>query len=114
MARLMSQASLVMLLSEYESQGIAALEAMALRRPVLVADTSALRELTVVGGVRTVPLDVSADALATAMVHAMREGQASVPTSATLPRWEDSAQRLLRVYSDVQTGIGGLSSSERR
>ena len=35
-------AALVAVLSDYESQDIAVLEALALRRPVLVADTSAL------------------------------------------------------------------------
>src|SRR4029079_4115276 len=45
MAALLSGAKLVLLLSDYESQGMAVMEAIALGRPVLVAETSALQEL---------------------------------------------------------------------
>lgn len=110
MARLMSRASLVMLLSEYESQGIAALEAMALRRPVLVAETSALRELKAVGGVETVPLHLPAPALASAMLREMRQGQAPA-TSVALPSWDGCARGLLRVYREVQAGLDAAANS---
>ena len=56
MAALLSQASLITLLSEYESQGIAVMEALALRRPVLVANNSALREFASLELVYGVPL----------------------------------------------------------
>jgi glycosyltransferase involved in cell wall biosynthesis len=113
MARLMSRASLVTLLSEYESQGIAALEAMALRRPVLVAETSALRELTAVGDVGTVPLDTPPAALAAAMLREMRRAQPSGPLKAALPRWDDCARGLLQVYREAAPLTGRLSSSDR-
>jgi glycosyltransferase involved in cell wall biosynthesis len=114
MARQISQASLVTLLSEYESQGIAALEAMALRRPVLVAATSALRDLSAIGEVATVPLGLPPAALAAAMLQEMRRPRESVPPSAALPRWEDCAQGLLGVYRDMQARAGHLPALDRR
>ncbi|MFN8528578.1 MAG: hypothetical protein U0670_08200 [Anaerolineae bacterium] len=40
MSRLLARASLVVLFSEYEAHPVAVMEALSLRRPVLVADTS--------------------------------------------------------------------------
>jgi len=57
MAEMLSQAMLVALLSEYEAHPVAVMEALALRRPVLVADTSGMRELAEQGFARSVSLD---------------------------------------------------------
>src|SRR5260370_9794450 len=51
-AEILSQASLVALLSGYEAHPVAVMEALALQRPVLVADTSGLRDLAEQGLVR--------------------------------------------------------------
>ena len=86
---------------------------MALRRPVLVAETSALRELTAVGDVGTVPLDTPPAALAAAMLREMRRAQPSGPLKAALPRWDDCARGLLHVYREAALLTGRLSSSDR-
>src|SRR5207249_2027872 len=73
MAEILSQAMLVALLSEYESQGIAVMEALALRRPVLVANTSSLRELAEQGFVRAVSLNSTPEEIAAAALQQMEE-----------------------------------------
>ncbi|MBE3558220.1 MAG: glycosyltransferase family 4 protein, partial [Ktedonobacteraceae bacterium] len=66
MAEILSQASLVALLSEYEAHPIAVMEALALRRPVLVADTSGLHELAEQKLVSAIPLDSTPEEVARA------------------------------------------------
>jgi glycosyltransferase involved in cell wall biosynthesis len=99
MARVLSRASLVVLLSEYESQGIAALEALALGRPVLVAETSALRELDRYDLARTVPLRVAPGDLARTMLRQM--GAAPGTPGVAMPSWDECADRILAVYRSV-------------
>ena len=67
MAALMSVAALVVLLSEWELQGIAVLEALALRRHVLVAETTALQEFVDGGVAAGIPLHVDPETLARKM-----------------------------------------------
>ena len=57
MADEIARSSLVVLMSEYETQPLAVLEAVALGRPVLVADTSGMTELAERGLAVAVPLD---------------------------------------------------------
>ncbi|MBV9688722.1 MAG: glycosyltransferase family 4 protein [Ktedonobacteraceae bacterium] len=99
MASLLARADLVTLLSQYESQGIAVLEALALRRPVLVTATSALQELADRGLVRTVPLNSTSEAVATAMVDQLRHPL--VPPNVELPMWDDCAANLLALYQTI-------------
>jgi glycosyltransferase involved in cell wall biosynthesis len=99
MARVLLGAELVILLSAYESQGIAVLEALALGRPVLVADTTALRDLATSGLARATPLGSDADEVAKAVLQQLR--QPLVPASVDLPTWDDSANALLGVYQSV-------------
>lgn len=104
MAALVAGASLVVLLSEYESQGIGALEAVTLGRPVLVADTSALRELRRYEAVRTIPLESDADQLAAAMLeHLERRVQRDPPQ---VPSWDDCAAETLGMYRSVTRSEG--------
>ena len=55
MAELFRSAKLITLLSDYESQGVVGLEAIAVGRPLLVADGTALAELGRFGEVSVVP-----------------------------------------------------------
>lgn len=98
MAAILSDASLVVLLSDYEAHPIAVMEALSLGRRVLTTDTSGFRELAEVGLVRTVPLHAPAGDVAAAMA-------AEIAASATgvalphLPDWDECAARLLSVYA---------------
>lgn len=98
-AALIARADLVTLLSEYESQGIAVLEALSLRRPVLVTGTSALREFADRGLARAIPLESSSEEVATAVVDQLR--QPLIPMNVELPTWDDCVADLLALYQAV-------------
>ncbi len=99
MAATLASASLVTLLSNYETHPIAALEALALKRPVLVADTSGLRELAERGLARAVPLTSTPQAIAAAVVEQLH--QPLIPANLELPTWDDCARELLLLYRGV-------------
>ena len=99
MAALLSRANLIALLSEYESQGIAVMEALALRRPVLVANNSALREFADLDLVYGVPLESTPEQVARAMVHQLQRPVLS--QNIALPTWDDCASSLLALYQTI-------------
>jgi glycosyltransferase involved in cell wall biosynthesis len=96
MASVLSGAKVVVLLSDYESQGMAVMEALALGRPVLVSDTSALQELAQDGLVESTPLDSSPEQVARAVLRLLDQPTAS--TSVDLPTWEACAADILALY----------------
>lgn len=100
MAEMLSQATLVTLLSEYEAHPIAVMEALSLRRPVLVAETSGLKELADQGLVRAIPLHSTPEEVALA-VQKQIEKPVLPPTSFVLPTWDTCANQLLNVYQAV-------------
>jgi glycosyltransferase involved in cell wall biosynthesis len=75
------------------------MEALSLRRPVLVSDTSGLRELAVNGLCRAIPRDAGPMELATAMAEEL-EADREIP-DLVLPDWDACAQALSDVYRDV-------------
>jgi glycosyltransferase involved in cell wall biosynthesis len=99
MARGLASASLVVLLSEYETHPIAILEALALGRPALVADTSGLSELCEQGLARAIPLDSTPDQVAAAVIEQLR--RPLIPKKIDLPSWDDCAERLLNLYNEI-------------
>lgn len=99
MARLLGRAGLVTLLSDYESQGIAVLEALTLGRPVLVADTSALREYADCGLARAIPAHSPAATTAAAMLDQLTAPL--LPRVSDLPSWDSCAGSLLRLYQQI-------------
>jgi glycogen synthase len=99
MAALLARAALVTLLSEHESQGLAVMEALSLGRPVLVADTSALRELAQFELVRTVPLTSTPADIAQAVLAQLQQPTVAPPM--TLPTWDNCASALLSLYHAV-------------
>jgi glycosyltransferase involved in cell wall biosynthesis len=99
LARELSRAKLVTLLSEYETHPMAALEAIALGRPVLVADTSGLSELAQQGFARAIPLSSSPQEVAAAMLDQLRTPL--VPPRIVLPTWDACANDLLALYREV-------------
>lgn len=101
MAELLARASLVVLLSAYETHPIAALEALAAGRPVLVAGGSGLSELAERGQARAVPLRSSPAQVAAAMLEQLQDPL--IPTRLKLPTWDDCAAGLLDLYRSVAT-----------
>jgi glycosyltransferase involved in cell wall biosynthesis len=96
MANLLVRARLVVLLSDYEANPVAVMEALGLSRPVLVTDTSGLRDLAKLGLVRAIALNSPPTIVAAAIVAEML-----TPTRATtmaLPTWDGCARALLDVY----------------
>lgn len=98
LAATVQRAGLVTLLSEYEAHPVALMEALALGRPVLVADTTGVHELAERGLARAVPLHAEPAALAEAMAEQIAR-PAAAPVA--LPTWDGCARRLLTLYHDV-------------
>jgi glycosyltransferase involved in cell wall biosynthesis len=90
--------SLVVLLSEFETHPLAALEARAAGRKLLVADTSGLRALAETGQARAIPLTASPRETARAMLDQL---QAPSPPAPRFLTWEESACRLRALYGTV-------------
>jgi glycogen synthase len=107
MAAELSKVALVVLLSEYETQPIAVLEALSLGRPALVADTSGLSELARKGYARAVPIDSTPQQVAAAVVRQLVEPL--LPTSLELPTWEACAAHLEALYAEVVRGAACAS-----
>ncbi len=99
MAVELSKVALVMLLSEYETHPIAVLEALAVGRPVLVADTSGLAELAERGLAQAIPVDSTAEQVAMAILAQLR--QPHVPSKIEFPTWDDCAADLLHLYYTI-------------
>jgi glycosyltransferase involved in cell wall biosynthesis len=100
MAEVIAQADLVTLLSEYEAQGIAVLEALALGRPVLVTGASALQEFADRGLARAVPLTSTPEDVAQAVVNQLRQ-PLMPPINVALPTWDQCAADLFTLYQTV-------------
>jgi glycosyltransferase involved in cell wall biosynthesis len=99
MAREMLSAALVALFSEYEAHPVAVMEAAALKRSILVADTSGLGEMARNGLAAALPLDSTPEQLAAAMLRQLEHPH--VPNAAMLPTWDTCAEQLLNVYMQV-------------
>lgn len=99
MAETLSQAALVALMSEYETHPMAILEAIALRRSILVADTSGLSELTAQGWAHAIPMHSSAEQIASAILDQLHHP--FTPPAFTLPTWDDSANDLYQLYQET-------------
>lgn len=104
LASVVSSAGLVVLLSEYEAHPVAVMEALALRRPVLVSDTSGLHELAQKGLCQSVPMDAGKAEIADAIAEELLAPHA-VP-EASLPDWDSCTDALAAVYEDVINGRG--------
>lgn len=99
MANALAQAAVVALLSDFETHPIAAIEAIAAGRPVLVADTSGLAELAERGLARAIAPSSSPAQVAQALLAQIR--QPLRPAAQALPTWADCAQNLLSLYQHV-------------
>lgn len=102
MARLLSQAAVVASLSEYESQGLAVQEAVALGRPVLVSDGSALDELRSYPNVRALGRLARSTDVAAAVLELLAAPPAKPPL---MPTWDQCTAGLLELYEAALTEI---------
>jgi glycosyltransferase involved in cell wall biosynthesis len=102
MAAALRGASAVALLSEYEAHPVAVMEALALGRPVVVADTSGLSELARAGLARAVPVDATPAHVARAILDQIHDPLAVAPER--LPTWESCAAQLMTIYREAAGG----------
>ena len=99
LARVLGRAQVVVSLSEYESHGLAVLEALSLGRPTVVAASSALTEFVEDGLARGVGLDDPPERIAQEIVEAMaQEPSASRPA---LPSWDECAAQTATLYRSL-------------
>ena len=99
MAHALAGSALFVLMSEFETHPLAVIEALALGRPALVADTSGLSELAHSGLARSIPLTATTSQLAEAIVEELRHPRPAPSVSA--PTWQECADRLLALYRDI-------------
>jgi glycosyltransferase involved in cell wall biosynthesis len=99
MAKLLRRIALVVLLSEYETHPLVALEAAAAGRPLLVSDRAGLGDVAKDGLARAVPARATVEAIGDAIVeeleHPMEQG------APRLTSWEECAAALLDLYHRV-------------
>ena len=96
MAELLSGISVVVLMSEFETHPLVALEAAAAGCRLLVADASGLGELAREGFARPIPLDESAEAIGRAVVEELaKPPQDKRPN---LTSWDECADELQALY----------------
>ena len=98
-AALLGSAAAIVLLSEYEAHPVAVMEALAMRRRVVVTDCSGLSEMVDGDRVVAVPIHAREAEIASAILDQVRKGP--LPQVADLPTWDDCACRLRHTYEDV-------------
>jgi glycosyltransferase involved in cell wall biosynthesis len=99
MRALLEATTLVVSMSDFETQPLAALEALSAGCGLLVADTSGLKELADSGAARAIPLDSAPQAVAEAIVTELTATRSTVRPELTT--WDDCATDLLALYQEV-------------
>jgi glycosyltransferase involved in cell wall biosynthesis len=94
----LASATCILALSDYEAQGIAAWEAAALGRPLVVTDATALGELVEVGAAIGVGLGDDGASIAEAIERAIAAGAPNPPAPMT---WDACAAAVREVYRSV-------------
>jgi glycosyltransferase involved in cell wall biosynthesis len=98
MRRLLQSAGVVTALSDYESQGLAVHETLALGRPLLVSSNSSLGELVRYPNVRALPSHAGPGEVKAAILELL---DAPPTTPPRLPTWDDCASDLLELYRQL-------------
>jgi glycosyltransferase involved in cell wall biosynthesis len=98
LATLISQATAVVMLSAYESQGLSVQEALAMGRPVLVNDSTALGELINHPNTRAVDRHADAAGVTEALLALLGTPPAPPPV---MPTWDDCAEALQAIYDEA-------------
>lgn len=104
MATLLGGVSLVVLMSEFESHPLVALEAAAARRRLLVAEAGGLAEIAADGFGRGIPLDSTPQQIANAAIEELAKPQPQ--RSPNLTSWDECAAALLDLYGSVLISAG--------
>ena len=99
MATLLHGVSIVVLLSEFETHPLVALEAAAAGRRLLVADSSGLAELAADGFARAIPLDESPAEVGAAVIEEL--GKPPPSSRPELISWDECAAELLELYRSL-------------
>lgn len=99
MAELLQGISLVVLLSDFETHPLVALEAAAAGRRLLVADASGLGELAADGFARPIPLDESPEGVAEAAIEELAKPPRTKRPQ--LSSWDECAAELLTLYRSL-------------
>jgi len=99
MAELLQRISLVVLLSDFETHPLVALEAAAAGRRLLVADSSGLAEIAEDGFARAVPLDEPPEGIARAVLEAL--SQPPPERRPKLTSWDECAAELQALYRSL-------------
>ncbi len=99
MAKELSQVKVMVSLSEFETQPIAALEALALGCRLVVADTPGLSALADEGLARAIPLESPPVDVAAAVLEELEKPRIAEPPK--LPTWDECADALLELYESV-------------
>jgi glycosyltransferase involved in cell wall biosynthesis len=98
LGKLVAEADVMCLLSEYEAHPVAVMEALGAGTNALVADTSGLSELGRAGLVTTIPLDAPAEQIGAAALAVAAAPRMAPPD---VPSWDDCAEQLHRLYWEV-------------
>jgi glycogen(starch) synthase len=101
MAELLSGISVVVLMSEFETHPLVALEAAAAGCRLLVADASGLGELAREGFARAIPLDEDPAEVGRAVVEEL--GKPPQEKRPKLSSWDECSERLLELYRTLAT-----------
>jgi len=99
MADRLAQVHVIVSMSEYESHGIAVLEALGAGCRGVVAEAPGLSDLLEQDLARGVPLDSSPEALAEVLLEELEKPRLENPPR--LPTWDDCARDLAALYEDV-------------
>jgi glycosyltransferase involved in cell wall biosynthesis len=99
MSRLLRRTAIVVLLSDYETHPLVALEAAAAGRRLLVADRAGLGEVARDGLARAIAPDAPAVVVGSAILEQLR-----LPPPRQAPKltsWDECAERLLELYREI-------------
>jgi glycosyltransferase involved in cell wall biosynthesis len=99
MAGLLAGVSLVVLISDFETHPLVALEAAAARRRLLVADQGGLGELVADGFGRGIAPDANSEQIADAIAEVLEEPPPG--RSPRLTTWEECATALVDLYQSI-------------
>jgi glycosyltransferase involved in cell wall biosynthesis len=102
MAQILAQASLMVLLSDFETHPISVIEALALKRPVLVADNSGMRELAERGWALAIRTEATPEEVAQAVLQQLHAP--IIPQDVEWFSWDDCTARLIDLYQTVVNG----------
>jgi len=101
---LLRSSDVVALMSDYEANPVAVMEALALGRKVVVADTSGLSELALEGLATAVPPNASPRVLAGVLARVALEAD---PVAPDLPTWDGCADQLVKLYEEILSSAPG-------